>query len=87
MLYVGGEEHPRYVGCVGGEHSYGYEGRDVSILEHAPYVDVSLLWLVVGAEGGNLRLGRSTLLFPAQSIEPSLATLTLEMETPSSGMS
>jgi hypothetical protein len=52
MLYVGGEEHPRYVGCVGGEHSYGDEGRDVSVLEHAPYVDVSLLWLVVGAEGG-----------------------------------
>ena len=42
MFDVGGEEDASYISCVGGEHGYGDESRDVAALLHLPDVDVSL---------------------------------------------
>lgn len=82
---IGGEEEPGKVGFVGVEDTARLESGGVVVLVHSPDVDVAL--------GGSVRrhLERrvvwSTLLLPAARREPSLAILTLEMGTSSSGMS
>lgn len=50
LSYVRGEEHAGDVRVVRGEFADGYEGRDVSVLEHAP--DKHAAGVVAGAEHG-----------------------------------
>jgi hypothetical protein len=86
---VRGEEDVGDVGSVSEELADGDEGGDVGALDHAPDVDVALdiphTLAVLAAIGSYW--GQRTALFPAHSIDPSLATVTLLTDTSSSGIS
>jgi len=49
---VGGEEHARDVGCVGGEGADGDEGGDIAVLDQFPDVDVALRIRVISGCSG-----------------------------------
>jgi len=56
---VGGEEHARDVGRMGGEGADGHEGGDVAVLDQFPDVDVALrICMVSGCSVVVTRVGR-----------------------------
>jgi hypothetical protein len=83
---VGGEEDAGYVGVVGEEFADGDYGGEVAAHDHFPDVDVALGEIVSGLLYYTVN-GALTALFPAQTILPSLATVTLATDTSSSGIS
>lgn len=89
MPDIRGEQHASDVGLVGEKGADGDERGDLGALDHAPDVDFALE--TVSKLRRSMKVeherGASTLLLPAQSMEPSLATVTLATETSASGMS
>lgn len=86
MAHVGAQENASHVCVVRLEGGYGDEGGHVAVLFHLPEVDVALQ-AVFSVLYYHLTRKEDTRLFPTQSNEPSLATVTLATETSSSGMS
>ena len=86
---VRGEKNASDIGGMGHELTYRQDGCSVATLDHTPNVDIALLSILdTSRQSSALReKGRLTALFPAHTILPSLATVTLATLTSSSGIS
>ena len=87
MADVGGEENAGDVGGVGDELANGKDGGGVATLDHTPDVDITLSYHISNRSRRKSKMDKLTALLPAQTILPSLATVTLATLTSSSGMS
>lgn len=87
-LDVRRKQEPREVVFVSFEDTTGQEGGGIVVLIHAPDVDVALITKgLVATVLVYQSTAEHTRLFPATRREPSLATLTLAIETSSTGTS
>ena len=88
MADVRREENPSDVSSMGLKGCHWYQRGDVTVLDHAPDVDVALKEQKRGQLQNKEHLtGGRTELLPAHSKVPSVATVTLDTETSSSGTS
>ena len=87
MADVGREENAGDVGGVGDELADWKDGGGIATLDHTPDINVALPTDVSNCSMTTRELDKLTALLPAQTILPSLATVTLATLTSSSGMS